>query len=393
MQTGTCSCALFLSRKELILKQGYLNSLTWLRALAAFFVVVSHSIRTAEVKYSDFDEESYFLPISLLDLGTFGVYLFFALSGCTLYLSNGNKFETKYSYYNFIIKRFLRIWPAFAVSMVMYILFIEVFRAYYTADHSLWIAQFLRDYTIVDVIYYLSLMFNLTGPQGLFQSPYWSLPVEFQYYLMFPLCVFFMSSRWGSLFFPCLFGGVLYLIYIEEMVAVDRFDVFKMGFSFFGGMLLAVVYKAHALKIKSIYGIVFFLFLVFLVSLVRMGALVVPAYIPFISDTWNFYGICALISVFIALNMEPVRRENFVTRFLSEYGEISYSIYLFHMIFVGLAALLVVNFQIYGDSPKLFFVLIFSLYGSYIFSKLTYKLVELPSISLGRKLSKPFKSI
>ena len=87
------------------MKQGYLNSLTWLRALAAFFVVVSHSIRTAEVKYSVSDEESYFFPVSLLDLGTFGVYLFFALSGCTLYLSNGDKFKTRYSYYSFFVKR------------------------------------------------------------------------------------------------------------------------------------------------------------------------------------------------------------------------------------------------------------------------------------------------
>lgn len=375
------------------MKNEYLKSLTWLRAFAAFFVVVSHSIRTSEVKYAPLDEESYFLPLSLLDLGTFGVYLFFALSGCTLYLSNENKLGSPIQYRSFFIKRFFRIWPAFAVSIIVCLLFIEFFKCFYIGDETLWIAQFLHKYNFLDIFKYLSLTFNLTGPSDLFQSPYWSLPIEFQYYLLLPFCIFFMKLKRGLLITPILFGGFLYMIYREKTFDVDRYEIFKMGYSFFGGVFLAALYNLRGLKISSHYSVVFFFFIILSVGLVRTGFLNIPDNIPFISDKWNFYGLCALFSVFLALNMKPIENDNIITRFLSEYGEISYSIYLFHMIFVGLAALAVVNFQIYGDNQKLFFVLFVSLIGSFIFSKFSYKYIELPSIYWGRKFSKPNKPI
>lgn len=106
----------------------YLDILTWLRAIAAFFVVVSHSLRTAEVSYFPGDSEVFFLPLNIVDLGTFGVTLFFALSGCTLYISNSDKIESFKSLPSFYIKRFFRIWPIFFVSLLVYILFIEFFR-------------------------------------------------------------------------------------------------------------------------------------------------------------------------------------------------------------------------------------------------------------------------
>ena len=49
------------------MNQQHLNSLTYLRAFAAFFVVISHTIRASEVSYSLEDEASYFLPLNLLD--------------------------------------------------------------------------------------------------------------------------------------------------------------------------------------------------------------------------------------------------------------------------------------------------------------------------------------
>jgi len=365
----------------------YLESLTWLRAIAAFFVVVSHSIRASEVKYYPHDEASNFFPFSLLDLGTYGVYLFFALSGCTLYLSSFKKVNSIGDFGGFYLKRFMRIWPAFAISLLVYLLFIEVFRYYYFADNSLWIAQFLREYTVYNIFQYLSLTFNITGPSGLFNGPYWSLPVEFQYYLLLPFVLLFMKNRYLEFIAPVLVGSFLYYLYRNSPFELDRYEVFKMGFTFFGGVFLAKIYQEIKYRIAFKLALTAFIFVIVLAGSIRAGIVVVPDMIPFISDKWNVYGILALVSVALALFAKPVISQNRFLDFIHSYGEISYSIYLFHMIFIGAATLLLINLEVMSGNSKLAFILSFSLIGSYIFSKCTYRYIELPSITLGRRAS------
>ena len=382
----------FSGSMETYVQKNHLLSLTWLRAFAAFFVVVSHTVRASEQKYAPVDEESYFLPFAILDLGTFGVYLFFALSGCTLYISNKNKVQSLSMFGAFFLKRFFRIWPPFAVSILIYLIFIEFFKIFYSADSSLWIGQFLQDYTFFNVFQYLSLTFNITGPSGLFQDPYWSLPVEFQYYLLFPIAVILMKRKGWSSLIPILFGAALYLIYSESLLVIDKDEVFKMGYTFFGGILLAYIYQYRKFQIPAIGSIICFFGLVFLVGLIRIDRIEIPSNVPFLSSKWNVYGISAIISVFLALNMKPIQKENVITGLLTSYGEVSYSIYLFHMIFIGISVLLVVNAPIYGDTVKLSFIFLVTLLGSYFFSILSYKFVEMPSIKMGRKLSKALQS-
>lgn len=371
------------------MNRNHIDSLTWLRALAAFLVVASHSIRVSEASYSAADSSGTFLPLALLDGGTYGVYLFFALSGCTLFLSNHNKLNSVSLVQGFVIKRFFRIWPAFAVSLLVYILFISVFKRLYTADESLWIAQFLKEYTFLDILVYLSLFYNITGPSNLFQGAYWSLPVEFQYYLMLPICAFFMKSRIGSILAPLMFGGILYLLYSEDIItSLDRNEVLKMAYAFFGGVLIAVFYKWIPFALHWIFCVAIISIVTLFVGLSVNDIVVVPDQIPFASEKANFYGLCALLSTFIALNMRAPQVDNRLTRLLRTYGEISYSIYLYHMIFVGISALLLVHFEITSNAAKQGLVLALSLFGSYYLSKITYRYIEMPAIDLGRNLSK-----
>lgn len=365
----------------------YFEPLTWLRAVAAFFVVISHSLRTSEIQYSPTDEASHFLPLNLLDLGSFGVCLFFALSGCTLFISSHEKINQFGDFFGFYIKRFMRIWPAFAISLFIYLVFIEIFRHFYTADKSFWIAQFLNEYSLQNVFQYLSLTFNIYGPRNLFIGPYWSLPVEFQYYLLLPFALLLMKIRNFGFLSPLLFSAVLYFLFREPVFQWDRDEVFQMGFTFFGGVFLANYHRSKTFRVPFWTSITLFLAVILFIGLVRTSIISIPKEIPFISNEWNLYGVVALTCVLLALFTRQPQKNNRFLNFVHKYGEISYSIYLFHMLFIGIAALLVINFEIYGKHQKLFFVLLFSLTGSYIFSKYTYRYIEQPSISLGRRLS------
>lgn len=362
----------------------HLEPLTWLRAFAAFTVVASHALLAAEARYATFDEAASLFSLSMEGLASFSVFLFFALSGCTLFISSADKINSLKDWGIFYVRRFLRIWPVFAVSLLFYLGFIEIFKSHYAAANDLWIAQFLADYSFVNVLQYLSLTYNITGPSYLFCGPYWSLPVEFQFYLMLPAALLLMKKPGVGWVIPILFACALYLLYSASIVQLEKYEVLKMGYTFFGGVLLAKVRQRVTVRLSFGVAMSAFATIVLLVILVSNKLLLVPTALPFISDLDHLCGLLAVLSVALALFSKPIRHRNRLMDYLDEYGEISYSIYLFHMLFVGAATLLVINFEIYAATSKLIFIMLISLAGSYLFSKYSYRLIEKPTIELGR---------
>lgn len=364
----------------------YLAPLTWLRAIAALFVVISHGLRTAEIKYAPADEPGSFLPLHFLDLGTFGVYLFFALSGCTLFISSQHKLNNIGQVGSFYMKRFMRIWPAFAFSLALYLVFIEVFTRLYTSPTAFWgHPQLSQAYTATDVLQYLTLTFNFSGTQDLFIGPYWSLPVEFQYYLMLPLVVALMRIKSLTFVAPVLMGAGLYALGQASLIDIARDEVFRMAFVFFGGVLIAKAYPHISLRLPFAVALCVLAGIIGVAGLFKTEMLTPPSGVPFFSDLWNVYGTLALASLSVAIITKAPQKPSKMLEVLHQYGEVSYSVYLFHMLFVAIAALCVVNFEIYGSALKLSFILSFSVIGSFLFSIMTYRYIEEPSIRFGRK--------
>ncbi|HET8687095.1 MAG TPA: acyltransferase, partial [Methanosarcina sp.] len=316
----------------------------------------------------------------------FSVFLFFALSGCTLFISSADKINSLKDWGIFYIRRFLRIWPVFAVSMLFYIGFIEVFKSHYFAARDLWIAQFLADYSFANVLQYLSLTYNITGPSYLFCGPYWSLPVEFQFYLMLPAALILMRRSSFGLVVPILFAFTLYVLYSTSLVHLEKYEVLKMGYTFFGGVLLAKLHRRVGLRLSFSVSVTAFFTLVLLVVLVSNNLVSLPSVLFRVFDLDHLCGILAVLSVALALFSKPIKYRSRLMDYLDEYGEISYSIYLFHMLFVGAAALIVVNLEIYTANSKLIFIMLISLGGSYWFSKYTYRYIEKTTIEWGRRL-------
>jgi peptidoglycan/LPS O-acetylase OafA/YrhL len=368
------------------MEKQYFLQLTWLRGIAAFFVIVSHTMRSAEVVYGPGDVASRFLPMNLLDLGTFGVCLFFALSGCTLYLSNASRVNNLGDVGRFYVKRFLRIWPAFAVSLVLYIVFIEVFAAFYTGNKEYWIAQFLNPYTTGDVFQYLLLVFDYTGPKNVFNGAYWSLPIEFRYYLLMPVALVLMQRKMVGIGTSLLMSGLLYFVFYHPgLIAMDRYEFFQLGFTFFGGVVIAALFDEVRWRMRFSVGLTLFLGCVALASAIRLDYIVLPREMLFFSDKTSCYGLIAVVATALALFVKPIAIKSWLTDYLYRYGVISYSIYLFHMLFAGIAVLLVMRFHIYGKYSKLLFIFPVIFIGSYFAALISYRLFEAPFIALGRK--------
>jgi len=362
----------------------YIDQLTWLRGIAALFVIVSHTFRATEVQYTGQDHASHFLPLSILDLGSFGVVLFFVLSGATLYLSNAHKVQGN-AVTGFYIKRVFRIWPAFAIALVFYMAFMPIFSRYYVNPTGLWVEkQFLTHYTFSDVISYLTLTFNITGPRSLFNNAFWSLPVEFQYYLVFPLII--LSLRYLKVAGPFLFGIALYLLPRFGLVSFENDDVFLLALSFCGGVIIAYLYRATSFRLKGVTALAFLGVSILGASAISHSLIRLPD-LPVVSNKWNWFIALGIVAVFASL-FTQARFHGVVERFLGHYGRISYSTYLYHNLFVGLSVLILIHAGITSGMGRLAFTFLFTLIGSFVVASVSYKYIEVPFMKIGRQLSK-----
>ncbi len=358
----------------------HLDGLTWLRAISALLVIFSHVIRAAESSYDTFPKMNIPTFFYAFDLGSFGVLLFFTLSGTTLYISNSKK---PLSIIPFLIKRIFRIWPAFATSLLCYILFRSVFVIYYPEVTGNWIEmQFLKEFQSIDVIHYLTMTSNIWGVNGLFNNAYWSLPVEFQYYLSFPLL--YISIKKAGVLAAFLIGTLLYLIYKYQLSGFNEPRVFMLGFSFCFGAAIGYLYTSYK-PTKAIKGSGFILLVIFAITVFITNNIENLQNIPIISSLWNCYIILAATAVYIVLFFEP-KIPNVLKPKLMQLGTISYSLYLFHNLIISAILLLFINISFTSGYMPFCTLLALTILLAWIVSFFTYNKIEKPGIRAGRAL-------
>ncbi|MEK6749655.1 MAG: acyltransferase [Pseudomonadota bacterium] len=362
-------------------KNNYIEPLTWLRGIAALFVIFSHSLRASNVSYSAGDTPADVGVFRALDLGDMGVTLFFVLSGLTLYLSNG-AIATARDAMGFYIKRFLRIWPAFAVALLAYIAFNTYFKTQYHGPENYWIGQHVRPFSIEDIVRYLTLVFNFTGPTGLFSGALWTLPVEFQYYLAFPVALW-LAAKFGPVALVVL-SGVYLALGNFAFIPQSGQSMFQMAYSFFGGIFIGITMQNRQFRVHWLLTVCVSIMLITLVSLVQNKWVQLPD-LPFIRSDRNLLILSSLAIVLLLFKSDFSMTPGWARRILKKYGDISYSTYLFHQLFVGATVLLFIKFNITGNI-KPWLVLGVTVGGTYFVASWSYRYIERPCMEYARGL-------
>jgi len=183
------------------------------------------------------------------------VDLFFVLSG---FLITGILLRTRnqlHYFRNFYARRTLRIFPLYYLSLI---LFICILPAYYPQMESLrkdawWLATYTFNYRVA----------TQGWPELSLLSHYWSLSIEEQYYLLWPLFVY-CSGRHRNLAIICAAGAVgtvglrLWLLktdwpwYAVYTITPSRLDGLLLGS--LGAVLVHAGVSARVLRAVSITG-------------------------------------------------------------------------------------------------------------------------------------------
>ena len=308
----------------------YINGFDGIRAIAVTMVVLNHI-----GSFEFLPQESVFYTQRLWHLfsGETGVMIFFTLSGFLITHLLITEYRTKGSinYKNFIIRRALRLVPALAVMMLVYLILIAC--GLLQTNAIALVLSFIYLYN------YIPQKFNVTE-----LTHTWSLAVEEQFYLIWPLFLnYFKLKKLPGIIFIIIFLGVLFTFILPSLIFEISGKSFYLSESFrpmrwiipaaipiMVGAFFAILY--HDYKEKLIETCTDFKF-EFLWILFFVSPIFLPEFLLKIDFLFQAFGVGMLLTfIFIkqasnltrALQLQP----------LVYIGQISYGLYIYQGLFL-----------------------------------------------------------
>ncbi len=348
-----------------------LNSIQMLRAVAALLVVYTHSISQMGIFTIGWQQRT---P-ARISLGTFGVDIFFVISGFIIYLSAG-QLSGRNASRSFLWHRFRRINPAYYAAVLLTVI--------------TWIPSLVRHQrppiTGWQVLSWSILLpFPGDPARALYQA--WSLWFEWLFYLLFFLLIFFGTRR-KALFLCLSLGGLALVGWLlrDRLKGVLLFYTDPMLLEFGMGVIVGVAWKRLTLRRATS--------LCLLIPGVLLGGVfIVTGYADYLAipgppaTVRYFHAICwgsaaaLVVAGCVFLEKSGASTRFFRNRVLLLLGDASYSIYLFHLIVFGWIAALYLRLGFFLNADVMIPVhAAIAVAASLLF----YKWVEKPLLNLLR---------
>lgn len=306
-------------------------------------------------------------------IGHIGVYMFFSLSSYLMIKTYSNNGSFTKDALKFYVKRVGRIVPVYYLILLAIIL-----KQYLIGVNSEY--NHIND-TVSHFAFY--------DGNGVF----WSIVVEFQFYLLFPILYLLTKKSWGRVVLICLitissimYTGEYFLRFINIPVELLKYlspNKINEGM-YLDIFLVPIIFETTSnktlIKIKTCmnkYGLI--------ITMILMPLIILSTSKIIFKELSVFYGL-RFVSIFfgllfystiISLKSAPEIKKFKILREIGIYG---FSIYLIHM-----SILEFINFLM----PENILIVKFLMAGTMTFyvSKIIYSYVELPSIDLYRKIN------
>lgn len=320
----------------------------------------------------------YFLDAPIFNRGVEAVYMFFVLSGFliikTIYSA---KQRDVFSIRKFYIRRVLRIFPLY------YLVVIFGFVFYWIVLPKLEI-PFDNNYQLIDGIllsvFFLPNVFTRLYMPGGILEVLWSIGIEEQFYILVAPILFLVNKNRVLQF---LIGLTILYFLIFHLNVISFLKTFNMVFFFlfFGGIVAVLEEKKQLqfLKKNKIYPfiIVVCILLFFLTDIFHS------------TDTYIFHIIImVLFGLFIhtiACNNVGIQIRN---KSLNYLGQISYGIYMYHVIALNAVVFLFLKLQkaiILIDWLTIVLIYMLTFTFTFIMAHLSYKYFETYFLKLKNK--------
>lgn len=351
----------------------YIKQFDSIRAIAVILVIIWHW----------FPRNSF---IEHLHAGALGVNVFFVLSGfliTEILLINRCKAEEsitskRHVLKSFYVRRVLRIFPIYYLTILLTIIL--------SRNLSLAIS---RNEILSNITYTSNFFIYVTKSWPFSSLHFWSLAVEEQFYLAWPLILLFWP---GKYLIPVMLSFIATGLVSQLLITDYEFGYLPTNTCldcFGAGGLIACIVVYHPGYLSKMYR------LLTISCIVGVAVLVLCSMVNFYLPSTRF--IHAIISgwlisyILIRKGKKSLLMSFLSSRLLIAIGKVSYGIYLYHLLYVYIANKLWYRYIYDHYSPfigKQFEPWIFTLVNFvilYFICWLSWKFVERPILSLKRK--------
>jgi peptidoglycan/LPS O-acetylase OafA/YrhL len=268
----------------------------------------------------------------LFQMGWLGVDLFFVMSGFLITTILYHSTENKGYFKNFYVRRILRIFPLYYAVLVLLLIVLP-----FLSDTLNQKTQVMQDNSIWFWTYLVNWKIALLGDFRSFQGGYmWSLAVEEQFYIFWPLVVFFGKKY----LIPISLTFIGFSFLLKILLTLNGFSavsLYTMTFTHIDGLLLGAVVSVLHCKKKLVYHRALISKLTFLAIAVFILIVIKEQGFVFYKLSVALLGVTALSIIFSYLLIKTIvaTKHSFYYKVFSykpviKCGQLCYGLYLLH---------------------------------------------------------------
>jgi peptidoglycan/LPS O-acetylase OafA/YrhL len=308
-----------------------------------------------------------------INLGVTAVISFFIISGLMMTMLIRKHYNSGDLIKYFYIDRLCRLFPQFVFHVMLAVAVLlackhinpDVQLAYWN-NSPISPSTVILNLSMLPLGYY---MFSPTGDAQIILTATWSLGLELTFYLVIPFLVIHAKPK-----LVYAISCVSLMVFMAAFLGWINTDIY--GYRLLPGTLF-IFLIGYAYGDRG-YGKRYVLFVLSLFSMLAVPAFVVS---EFSARQWNREVILGVILGVIAVNflkdLKPSRLDSLL-------GNLSYSVFLNHIIIVWMCQLLGIIYLKSAD------VMLLVLIPSIALSYLTYKIIEQPFINIRRGIRNKF---
>lgn len=349
------------------MKPIYFYNLDKLRFFAFFLVFWQHGFADSFANITFIDKE---IIRSLTYTGGIGVHIFFVISGFLITFLLLKEYEKKgrISVKNFYIRRILRIWPLYYLIMGLGIFLLpQLINTFKWSGNTYFNFLFLNNFDMENP--------NNTANVGIA----WSVAIEEQFYLFWPLIFTFFSRNIWNLFIFCFFAFIVSIVFTFMDPEASYFHTLGNLNFLMAGCMGAIIYnKYYQLLYEGIMSkkknLAIAIIIIALLILFKSIASIIL--LPF------FY--LYIILYFVSNNRLTEKKSIF-----AELGKYTYGMYMYHPIIIIMIKIAFdrFGFDYINNIPANTILSSIALITTIVLSFLSYELMEKKFLNLKRRFS------